>query len=149
MPKQHIQAIIFALLAMFAAGGDPSAAAAPDTGDLARLHDQLVASDADKNGSITRTEFAHYAMSQWARMDRDKDGYFTRADLPAYARSRWDTKPIAPLRQRADTDRDGRLSRAEFRARQSRSFNLADLDRNGTVNKREMQALARRRTPPG
>jgi len=122
----------------------PAAAAAPTAAEIERAREQLRAADDDGDGAVTRVEFQVHANAQWAKMDRDRDGYFTRADLPAYARSRWDAEPVVSLRRRADNNRDGRIARAEFRARHGLSFEIADINRNGVVSKSEMRALDRR-----
>lgn len=122
------------------------AAAAPTRSEMVRASEQLRDADDNDDGMVTRVEFQAHANAQWAKMDRDRDGYFTRADLPVYAKAKWDADPVIDLRKRADTDRDGRISRGEFRARHALAFELGDTNRNGAVSKSEMRALDRRIT---
>jgi Ca2+-binding EF-hand superfamily protein len=143
MPTR-IHRLLAATLAAAVAMSGPVAAAAPSAAEIERAREQLRVADDDGDGAVTRVEFQAHANAQWAKMDRDRDGYFTRADLPAYAKSRWDAEPVASLRRRADTNRDGRIARAEFRARHGLSFEIADINRNGAVSKSEMRALDRR-----
>jgi Ca2+-binding EF-hand superfamily protein len=135
--------ILIASICAASAVASPSAAA-QSLSEMARAREQL--RDADDNGDaiVTRAEFQAHANAQWAKMDRDRDGYFTRADLPVYAKAKWDADPAAALRRRADTNRDGRISRGEFRARHALAFEIGDSNRNGTVSKSEMRALDRR-----
>jgi|GEM_PF-3316351 len=120
------------------------AASLPTRDELERAHEQLRAADSNGDETVTRAEFLAHAKTQWTKMDRDRSGVFTREDLPAFARGKWDADPLAALRRRADSNRDGRLSYGEYRARHARSFEIADNDRDGRVSQSELRALKRR-----
>lgn len=79
-------------------------------------HGRMMALDIDKDGRISRTE-AMAAKGTFAdrfdKMDANKDSYIDRADMQArMAQSR------AEMFKNADANRDGRVSRDEFRIEQ-------------------------------
>ncbi|PEQ10724.1 hypothetical protein B2G71_20620 [Novosphingobium sp. PC22D] len=106
--------------------------------------ERLRAADTNGDGAVSRAEFLAMRASQWQRFDRDSDGYFSRDDLPGFAQKRWDGDRISTLRQEFDTNRDGRISRAEFVDGPTTLFDLADTDRDGRVTEAEAQAMTER-----
>ena len=75
-------------------------------------HDRMRAADTDKDGRISRAE-AQAAQGRFAdsfdEMDANKDGYLDRADMQARM-----TQRRGECFAKADADRNGQLSRAEF-----------------------------------
>lgn len=75
-------------------------------------HDRMQAADTDKDGRISRAE-AQAANAKFAgrfdEMDANKDGYLDRSDMQARIAQR-----RGECFAKADTDRNGQLSRAEF-----------------------------------
>lgn len=130
---------VFAML-LFATG--PAHARPSAENAIAKLRE----ADTNRDGAITRAEFAAYRAAQWKRMDRNGDGVFSRDDLPALARSRWDSgERLVALRRQLDGNRDGRITRAEYDSAPPRLFDAADADHNGIVTDAELRALAARR----
>lgn len=133
---------VFAMLLVAASPAQARPSADKADKALAKLRE----ADTNRDGSITRAEFAAYRASQWKRMDRNGDGVFSRDDLPALARNRWDSgERLVALRRQLDSNRDGRITRAEYDSAPTLLFDAADADRNGIVTDAELRALAARR----
>ena len=117
--------------------------------------ENLLASDTNRDGTITSAEFADAREARFAQLDRDRDGYLTRADAAGAGQGR---RGRGRLRAAAggggerlreamaavDANRDGRVSRAEFVDGPGRLFEVGDLDRNGRLDSREIEALRSR-----
>lgn len=105
--------------------------------------------DADKDGRISRAEAAAAPQfaSRFDELDINKDGFIDRADHEARAGQRRDAWFAA-----ADTDKDGKLSRAEIDAadasrraefqqrhqtRGAERFSALDADKDGRISREE------------
>jgi len=125
-------------LAVLAAGAAfASPAAARDRLDPMEM---LARSDADRDGRVSRAEFIDARRDRFKRMDRNDDGYFSDDDLPRMVRKRAGEKMDRAI-DALDANRDGRLSRAEFVDGPTRLFDLGDRDRNGVIDRAEMDRL--------
>lgn len=102
--------------------------------------EMLAKSDANRDGRVSRSEFIDARRDRFERMDRNNDGYFTEKDLPRIARKRGGEK-VDRVIEALDTNRDGRLSRPEFVDGPTRLFDLGDRDRNGVIDRVEMDRL--------
>lgn len=102
--------------------------------------EMLAKSDANGDGRISRSEFIGARRDRFQRMDRNNDGYFTPDDLPRIARKRGGEK-VDRLIEALDTNRDGRLTGPEFVVGPTRLFDLADRDRDGVIDRVEMDRL--------
>lgn len=102
--------------------------------------EMLARSDANHDGRVSRAEFIDARRDRFKRMDRNNDGYFSDDDLPRIARKRAGEK-VDRVIEALDTNRDGRLSRAEFVDGPTRLFDLGDRDRNGVIDRAEMGRL--------
>lgn len=132
-----------------------------DAGQRARF-DKI---DANKDGSITREERvahlkataearrAEVTKTRFAALDKDKNGQLSQSEF-AEGGVRADGKgpgrhhggprmagPGKPDRVGADTDKDAKISFAEFSARGAEAFTRADANKDGTVTIAELQAL--------
>lgn len=137
--KPHF--IRFAAIALCLPGLPAAAHAFP--GDaMQRAEDQLRAADKNGDGAVGRAEFIQHRASQWSKMDRNGDGYFSKADLPSFAQSHWDGERLASLRAQFDTNRDGRLSHAEFVSGPAPVFDAADTNNDNVISKAEMRTAA-------
>ncbi|ANB18386.1 EF-hand domain-containing protein [Dokdonella koreensis] len=100
--------------------------------------------DADGDGTVTRAEFDRHRGEAFARTDAGGDG---RLDADEYlaefedrldrqiARTRENRDKQSAVRFKAlDTDKDGRISPAEYAASGARMFERLDTDRNGVVD---------------
>lgn len=129
--------LIAALLAGTALTGSASARERLDPMEM------LEKSDANRDGAISRAEFIDARRARFAKMDRNRDGYFSDDDLPRMVRKRAGEK-VDRVVQALDSNRDGRLSRLEFVDGPTRLFDLGDADRNGLIDRYEMDRLRQR-----
>ncbi|MBJ7410785.1 MAG: EF-hand domain-containing protein [Phenylobacterium sp.] len=129
--------LIAALLAGAALTGSASAREQLDPMEM------LEKSDANRDGAISRAEFIDARRARFAKMDRNRDGYFSDDDLPRMVRKRAGEK-VDRVVQALDSNRDGRLSRLEFVDGPTRLFDLGDADRNGLIDRYEMDRLRQR-----
>lgn len=113
-----------------------------DFGD-ADVIERIRHADANKDGVITRAELVAHRMTEWPRLDRNGDGYFSRNDLPGIVRGRWESERLVKMRQTYDSDRDGRISRAEFTSGPTLAFDMIDANADNRVSETEIRvALA-------
>jgi len=114
-------------------------AAAQRFGDPAAAFDNA---DADRNGVITRAEFAASRMTRFNQMDRNHDGAVSKADFKRIARFRPEAAGrLDALIAQADANRDGKATRAEMAAAPMPIFDRADANKDGGVDKDELAAI--------
>ncbi|AHE53369.1 hypothetical protein [Sphingomonas sanxanigenens] len=126
----------------------------------------VAAYDADKNGSLTRTEYDAGRDARFKATDADGDGTITEAEYVAEYSDRLERELAsfdrgeekkAEARQRQirqtrvrfgviDTSKDGKIDRAEYDAIAERSFAEQDADKDGTITAADVAATAARRT---
>lgn len=144
------------LLAIAVAVALASAAAYAQTTTPATAGKARIQLDANKDGVVDRVEAAKLPKlaEKFDQLDKNKDGKLSADERP----------PIGGMRHRggmgkhdamhrgmmaADTDKDGRISRAEAQAAQARSgdrFDRMDFNKDGYVDRADMQArVAQRR----
>ena len=131
----------FALLAIPLVAGAQS---------VSRGAERFRAADADRNGLISRAEAARglpQVASRFDAIDANRDGSLSVDELRAYERSRQRTsrrsEGFTAYFERADTDRDGTLSRAEVEQglpRLASKFARVDRDRDGRLTRQELRA---------
>lgn len=134
---RRVPILIAALLAGAALTGSASARERLDPMEM------LEKSDANRDGAISRAEFIDARRARFAKMDRNHDGYFSDDDLPRMVRKRAGEK-VDRVVQALDSNRDGRLSRVEFVDGPTRLFDLGDADRNGLIDRYELDRLRTR-----
>lgn len=119
--------------------------ALPASADFARQRggfDILGKADADRDGFVTRDEYARARDAQFARMDRNKDGNVTRSDFGRLARFKPDAVDrLMSMLSVADTDGDGGISRAELAAAPMPVFERGDSDGDGRLSADEVTAI--------
>ncbi len=110
--------------------------------------------DTNSDGVISKAEFAVARDKMFQRLDVNSDGYFTREEATAGAEALRQKaaeagKEISPERaakfkERAekrfdslDTDKDGRISKAEFDAAGDKLFARLDVNSDGQIAKGE------------
>lgn len=154
-----IHAVLFVL--GFAIAGSAAAQTAPPSpgkgGDDrgARLFAMI---DANKDGVISREEFAAFQAKRFAALDTNKDGVVSREEFMAAPMRRGGGQSAAQTgnqadpradRQRANRERrfkeldkngDGTLSLTEFQAG-GKTFDLLDRNRDGKLTLEELRAL--------
>lgn len=108
--------------------------------------------DADGDGRVGREEFDRARMEAFSRTDANGDGRLDLGEYLAEYEDRLD-RHIAVRRQSAldqarvrfdalDTDKDGRVSWAEYAASGERMFARADVDGDGVVDAADVAAAA-------
>ena len=120
--------------ALLAAGQGAAAQATPPAAGTPRV--------------VTHDRVMQGANRQFDRLDANKDGFIDQAEYEAFINAE-----IAKLRERLmkrftddDTDKDGRLSRAEMLAGREKWFQSIDANHDGVLDEPEFRA-ARQRGP--
>jgi Ca2+-binding EF-hand superfamily protein len=93
--------------------------------------------DANRDGSITKEEFAAARSEMFGQRDRNGDGYLDSEDAGTRMTRRGGER-MAEARERLDTDGDGRISKDEFVSADSPLFDTADKDSNGVLDAQEI-----------
>ena len=102
-----------------------------------RMLKRLAEADADKDGAVTRTEFADYRRAQFSKMDRDGDGYVTQRDIDRIKMFMPRELEPAKFISQFDADKDKRMSREELANGPAPLFDFADTDKDGVVSAAE------------
>ena len=116
--------------------------------------------DADKDGKVTRAEFLAGAEARFAKLDANKDGVLTADEMHA-GRGKFGHRfggapglmpqdSPSPMGQgmggrmldRLDTDKDGKISKAEFAAQSAERFARMDTNGDGKIDAAERSAAA-------
>jgi Ca2+-binding EF-hand superfamily protein len=98
---------------------------------------------ADKNGdgTIARDEFLSARAEQFTTRDRNGDGFIDNADLGERAASRPRvSQAMTAMVAQFDTDKDGKVSKAEFVDGGVKVFDRADGDKNAALDSKELEA---------
>lgn len=116
--------------------------------------------DADKDGEVTHAEFDAGRTARFAATDADQDGWVSDAEYLAEYEVRLDAKLAASAesaedklsrRQREvrqthvrfgvlDTDKDSRMTKAEYDASGARAFAQQDRDKDGKISAADAEA---------
>jgi Ca2+-binding EF-hand superfamily protein len=104
--------------------------------------------DKNKDGAVDMTELEATSTRAFDKADTNKDGVIDEAETKVVrdrmAERRGD-RPAKPNRkdrlQRADADKDGKITREEFAATAAPWFKRADADKDGKVTKAELDDL--------
>lgn len=106
-----------------------------DADRQARMDKRFDSLDTDKNGAISRAEFAagHEARMGHGGGDHAKGGHdgHRKGKMGRHG---------GMMKDMADTNNDGAISSAEFAAHHAAMFDRADADKNGTVTAAERRA---------
>ena len=140
------------VLAMSVAIALASAAAYAQTAAPAPTGKARVQLDADKDGAIDRAEAAQAPKlaEKFDQLDKNKDGKLSADErLHRGMRHRGGSRGGHSRMMAADTDKDGRISRAEAQAAQAKAgdrFEKMDVNKDGYLDRADMQArMAQRR----
>ena len=99
----------------------------------------MMRADTNGDGTISRAEFTAQAEARFARMDKNGDGFITADEMSGRA----GRGPGGGLMS-ADTDHDGKISRAEFMAQSAERFAKLDANGDGQISGDEMKAMMER-----
>ncbi len=120
--------------------------------------------DVDGDGSVTRAEFDATRVNRYRATDADKDGSVSEAEYVAEYQARLEKQLAASnrseekkteMRQRQmrqthvrfkvlDSDKDGRMTQAEYDASGARAFAAQDVDKDGKISPTDVAATAAR-----
>ena len=98
-------------------------------------HGMMTRADTNGDGTISRAEYVAQSEARFARMDKNGDGFIT-ADEMGGKGGRGGGRLMA-----ADTDHDGKISRAEFMAQSAERFAGLDANGDGQISGDEMKAV--------
>lgn len=142
----------FTLLAVAVTVALASAATFAQTASITTAAAPRTAIDANQDGVIDRAEAAKAPRlaARFDQLDQNKDGRLSADERPHRGMHHRGGKRGAHARmQRADTDRDGRISRAEAQAAQAQHagrFDELDVNKDGYLDRADRQArMAQRR----
>jgi len=108
---------------------------APDASRGDRMAQHIMARvDTDKDGKISKPEFDTESTALFKRLDKNSDGKIASDEVPAH---RWGKGPKFAM---MDTDKDGKVTKAEFTAAEDQMFSKADANGDGVITADEMQA---------
>jgi Ca2+-binding EF-hand superfamily protein len=113
--------------------------------------------DTDQDGLVGREEFDLVRSAQFTRSDRDGDGRLSAQEYRAEFKARLDAHlaalPVDDGRQTRvrfgvlDTDKDGRMTFAEYQVSGKRTFDLVDRNHDGVVDLADARLPAQPRRP--
>lgn len=96
--------------------------------------------DWNGDGDVTRQEFKDYRANEFPRLNRNQDNYISKVDIPLVDPDRVAVELSESLISDFDTDGDGKVSRREFDAGPTLTFNRIDTDGNGIASRYEIAA---------
>ncbi|MEP7004494.1 MAG: hypothetical protein ABI810_00825 [Sphingomonas bacterium] len=99
----------------------------------------MMRADTNGDGTISRAEFTAQAEARFARMDKNGDGFITADEMSGRS-----GRGLGGGLMSADTDQDGKISRAEFMAQSTERFAKLDTNGDGKISGDEMKAMMER-----
>ena len=120
---------------------------------------RLLEMDKDKDGKLSKDEIPERLQSMMARGDKNEDGFLDKTEIMASARERsggqggqfggfggggfgggGGPEMLAQMMQRADADKDGKLSGDELPPFMRERLEMIDTNKDGSVDKSELEA---------
>jgi Ca2+-binding EF-hand superfamily protein len=143
-------AVLTALTAGTAFAATVPASSVPATGAQPTPRVKL---DSNGDGTVDRAEAAKHPRlaGKFDELDKNKDGKLTKEEMPRHRDGGHGKRGHGPREATAklDTDKDGRISRAEATAGEGRlasRFDQMDANRDGFIDRVDHQARAKQRT---
>lgn len=133
--------IIFVGVAMLLPLATPASARVgrPDPAEL------LARADANHDGVVSRQEFLAARSARFDTFDRNHDGSLSDADMPRFVHNNADRmQKFHTMRQMADANQDGKVSRDEFVAAGNRMFGMIDLNHDNSIDSAEIKKATER-----
>jgi Ca2+-binding EF-hand superfamily protein len=130
------------------------ASAAPGDRAGLRGGPDFAALDANSDGVITQSDLSAAAQARFAALDADEDGQVSPTELAARAEMHAEdrrARHAGAMLERFDTNGDGSLSLEEMSTgdRAERMFARADADKDGQITRAEFEAMGRHDHPRG
>jgi Ca2+-binding EF-hand superfamily protein len=111
----------------------------PDASRGDRMAQHILARvDTDKDGKISKAEFDTESTALFKRLDKNSDGKIASDEVPA---RHWGGK--GQQFGMMDSDKDGKVTKAEFTAAEDKMFQKLDANGDGVITSDEMQAAHR------
>jgi Ca2+-binding EF-hand superfamily protein len=108
---------------------------APDASRGDRMAQHILARvDTDKDGKISKAEFDTESTALFKLLEKKSDGKIASDEVPA---RHWGKGPQFGM---MDTDKDGKVTKAEFTAAEDQMFQKLDENGDGVITADEMQA---------
>ncbi len=96
--------------------------------------------DANRDGKVSKAEFLAASDGRFDDMDFNKDGYLDQSDFEAHRAACEAGKILCGPMARLDTNKDGKVSKAEFMNGPRPMFERMDTNKNGVIDQSEMAA---------
>jgi EF hand len=119
----------------------PAVAAQAGDGELL---DRMLVADANKDGVVTRPELIASRATNFARFDRNGDGALTDSDIPFFLRRSAVGQQFSAIKTEFDANRDGKVVRDEFVNGPTPVFDRADANRDNRLTRAEIDAAKAR-----
>ena len=120
-------------------------------GGSEEMMNRLIAMDANKNGKLEKEEVPERMQSMFSRADKNEDGAIDKEEMTAMARERaggqggpGSREFLAQMMERADADKDGKLSGDEIPPFMRERLEQTDTNKDGALEKAELEAAAAR-----
>lgn len=138
-----------ALLLSALVGATLSTAAMAEKGPMGGMMPGFDLLDTNKDGKVTKEEFAAFRAAKFTEADADKDGKLSAEEMVAMrqkAEAARKTEMAKAMIARLDSDKDGFLTTAEMEAmpKMDKMFDRVDANADGAISTEEMEAAKAR-----
>lgn len=145
--------------------GGPGFGGGSGGGGSEEMKNRLIAMDANKNGKLEKDEIPERMQSMFSRADKNEDGAIDKEEMNAMVRERAGGQGggfggaggsgsgqggpggrefLAQMMERADADKDGKLSGDEIPPFMRERLEQTDTNKDGALDKAELEAVAAR-----
>jgi EF-hand domain pair len=108
--------------------------------NAAMMLDRMGGADANRDGSVTKSELIAFRASNFSRLDRDGNGVLTKSDIPAMMARLNRNLDINSLIDQFDANGDKKVSRDEFVNGPTVIFDHADTNKDNVLTATERKA---------